>query len=410
MTPKDEWHRGWPIVLGAAAGNATGLGLLFYVASLFVAPLVAEFGWTRGQIAGATALSGFGAFAAPLVGYLIDRLGVRPVTATCTVIIAACYVGLATMPDDFTLFTAYVTVIGIAGIGTIGFAYTRPVAAWFTAHRGFALGVAASGVSITALIVPPLLQWLIADFGWRAGYLALAAAAMLIGLPLSLLLLRDRPPEVDAKLPASPQKAPPRRDRWTMIKGVAAVPSFWLLALAIFCINAAGSGALSQLVPLLTERGLTAALAALGISAYAIGLLVGRLGCGWLLDQGRPSFVAFIFTAIPALGVALLFAPAIGVVLALSACFLIGLQQGSELDIMAYLVARIFGITAYATIYGVIYVAGILGTAVGTAAFGYVFDRDRNYDLALLVAASSFLAGAIALLLTARDVRRSQLD
>jgi predicted MFS family arabinose efflux permease len=407
MTPAAEWRRGWPIVLGAAAGSATGLGLLFYVASLFVGPLTHEFGWTRGQIAGATALSGIGAFAAPVVGYLIDRFGVRVVTAICTLVISGCYVGLARMQNDLAMFTVYVTLIGVVGIGTIGFAYTRPIAAWFMAHRGFALGVSASGVSITALVAPPLLQWLITEHGWRAGYMALAMVALLVGLPLSLLLLRDRPPADEDGQPSEMDQAQPGVTRSQAIRDTIRVRSFWLLAVAIFCVNAAGSGALSQISPLLTDRGFSAARAALGVSAYAGGLLFGRLACGWLLDRGVPWRVAFAFTSIPALGIIILMFPGIGFVLALASCFLIGLQQGSELDVMAYLVAKIFGIRTYATIYGVIYVAGILGTAVGTYVFGHLFDLYHSYSVALIAAAISFLIGATAFLLTGADVKSS---
>jgi MFS family permease len=409
LTPAEEWRRGWTIVLGAAAGGATGSALFFYVSSFFVTPLVLEFGWTRGQIASAIALTGLGGFAAPLIGYLIDRFGVRLVTATCTSVIASCYVGLALMPKSYALFVFYFLIIGVAGIGTIGFAYSRPIATWFTTHRGFALGVASSGVAISAAFAPPLLQWIIGDFGWRWGYGFLAMAAVGIGLPLSLLLLRDSPPEDETNCEPSKRVILSRSEKWLAVRAISRVRSFWLLAIAIFSINVAGSGALSQLVPLLTDRGLSAALASFGVSAYASGLMIGRVCCGWLLDQGRPWLVAFAFTAIPAFGIAIMLFPVLSFSVAIFACFLIGLQQGSEFDVMAYLVAQIFGITSFATIYGAIYVSGLLGVTAGMTMFGVLYDLNGNYDIALTVACGCFLIGATSFLMTADDVRKSRL-
>ena len=392
-----EWRTGWTVVLGAGIGSATGLGLLFYVSSLFVLPLSEAFGWSRGQIGAATGLSGIGAFAAPLIGWLVDRFGLRPVVTVCTLVASGCYAGLATMQGDYWVYVALAMGLGLFGLGTVGFVYTGLVAAWFDKSRGLALGVAASGVSFTAILAPPLMQMVIDDFGWRAGYWALAGMAALVGLPLVLLLLRPRggPAEPALEVERAHGAAPS-----VHIGEALRSPVFWLLAVALFCINTAGTGALSQLSPLLREKGLSPEVAAYGITVYAVGLMIGRLGCGLLLDHVPVSRVAFVFTVLPALGALVLLQPDLLVFVALGAALIVGLQQGSELDIMAYSVSRTFGLLKYTSIFGFTFVAGIIGNTFGAYAFGTLFDMTSSYDLALIVSAALFVFGAFCFLMT----------
>jgi len=55
---RDEWRNGWRAVLGSSMGLGTGYGLYAVVASVFVKPMAAEFGWTRAELAGGHLVSG----------------------------------------------------------------------------------------------------------------------------------------------------------------------------------------------------------------------------------------------------------------------------------------------------------------------------------------------------------------
>ena len=405
-----EWQRGWTVVLGAAIGNATGLGLLFYVSSLFILPVSSEFGWSRAELAAPAALSGFGAFAAPAFGWLADRVGVRPIAAFCSLTLAGCYLGLANLTRDYALFSFYVITIGVVGLGTVGFIYSRPVAAWFKRSRGLALGLAASGASITAVVAPPFLQALIDSHGWRTGYLALAFATACIGLPIVLALMLDRPGSTTTERQGGGIQ--PSLYRRAIVQA-ARHRAFWLLAVGLFTLNVAGSGALSQLVPLLKDRGLTVQMAALGVTCYAIGLVIGRLGCGLLMDLFSPRLATLIFTGVPVLGTIFLLTPAPGLALALIAATMLGLQQGSEFDVIAYVVAHRFGIEAYAAIYGLIYVSGVIGTAIGAFGAGKIFDLTGGYTVALITSAVAFSIGCLTLAIASpaeRSHERSSPD
>lgn len=397
MTSPGEWRRGWPVVLGAALGGGTGGALFFYISSLFISGLSSEFGWTRGQISTVYAIAGLGALAAPLIGHLVDRIGFKPVAVSATLGLITLYVTFAFFNGPLWLFIAISAFYGLFAVGTGSLVYTRPVAGWFDANRGLALGLATMGVSVFAIVAPPVVSSIIEANGWRAGYLAMAAMAACIGLPALIFLVRSRP----APHP-HPRSAPA-----TVVEGLgpaaaARTAPFWLLALGLAAINAAGTGALSQLAPLFQEKGLSLTAAAFALSFYAGGLIIGRLGCGFLLDRFPAARVAAAFTCAPALGCALVFAVPLAPWIAFPAAMLIGMQQGAETDVMAWFVSRLFGLRAYGATFGAILFVGYCGTIAGILLFGRIHDWTGTYDLAVIGAGGAFLFGALCFLMIGR--------
>lgn len=397
MTP--EWKRGWPIVAGVAAVIGTGGALWGYVSSLFIPGITQEFGWTRGDLALISSFAAIGGISAPFLGWAADRYGARPVAMLGTLALAAMYVALTLAQSQMQFQLA---AIGIGAFITASGALVvaRPILQWFDRSRGFALGLATLGASIAGIGVPVLIQMLIADYGWRAGYLALAASAVFLCVPVIYFFIRERPGAIhhadDLGLSDLPEGAPelPRKT-WDQ---VLRTPTFWLLAVALFGMNIAGSGLLSQMAVLLQDKGISPALAAAGISIFAASVIVGRIGCGYLLDRFPPEAVACAFTIVPAIGCAALITGNIGFGLAAIAVALAGLQQGSETDVIAYFISRVYGIANFSMVFGMVVVIGILGTVLGSVMFGLIHDRTGDYDLALLISVGCFLIAAGCLL------------
>lgn len=385
-----EWRRGWAVVAASAVGVGTGAGLYQYMSSLFVGPLEATFGWDRGEIGTAAALGLLGALAAPLVGRITDRHGVRRVATVCILILAATHVALSMMTGAIWQFMAGIAVIGVVAPGCTGLVYSRAVNGWFDRGRGLALGITASGLSIATLALSPLVAAVIAELGVRGGYLALAAIAALIGLPVVLLGVREPPPRIE---PHPPLAVPAEG-----LREALRTPAFWLLAAIMFLVNAPAAGVLTQLVPLLTGKGLTAPAAATYLALFAASVLAGRIGIGWLFDRSSARHVAAAVTLAGAGGCLLLQAP-VPVAFAGAGIVLVGLLQGAETDVLGYFVARLFGRTAYGAIYGVLFTISLLGTAAGIVGFGRLFTLTGGYDVALGVAAGLLaVAGGLYLL------------
>jgi predicted MFS family arabinose efflux permease len=390
-----EWHSGWPVVASSAIGIGTGAALYQYVSSLFIAPLQAEFGWSRGEISllGATAL--VGAFTAPLIGRLADRFGVRLVAITATIVIAAAFAGLAVQDGSIPFALAFMILFGLAVPGTTGIVYSRAVSGWFSAGRGLALGVMSAGISVAALIATPIVAAVIAEHGYRGGYLTLAAAALLVGLPAILLGLREPVRVTVEPVHAAPGDSPAPLFRTTR---------FWLLVAIMFLVNVPSTGILTQLAPLLTGKGFSDGAAAALMSLYALSVLGGRIGIGWLFDRLPAPRVAFGVMFVAALGCTT-FHSATPMGFVYAGVITVGLMQGAETDVLAYFVGRMFPLKHFSAVYGGVVTASLLGTATGIIGFGALYDATQSYDLPLMIAATMLMLVAGLYLATARPMR-----
>jgi MFS family permease len=400
--PSEEWRRGWRIVAGASVGLGTGVSLYVLLMSLFVTHITKAFGWSRGDmgIAGMVAFLS-GALTMPVVGRLVDKLGFRRIVLVCVPGLALVYLLIALQPGYYPFHLVLAVFGGLFGGGTAAITYTRPVIAAFERQRGLALGVATAGTSITAMIVPPVLAAVIAAYSWRSGLYALAALTALIGLPLALALIGGAREGTALVQDVSEEGRwrdydPAARHQATLAEA-ARGSQFWLLAGALVAVNIPGSGVVSQLAPLIGDKGLPDQAVALVMSIYSAGLLAGRLVTGFSLDRLPAPAVAAVMTFIPAAGIVVLlnsssFAPAA------LAVAMIGLQQGSEIDLIAYFVSRRFGRKHYGAIYGAVAMAGALSTAFALVFFGKVHDATGSYDVALTVGAVAFCLGAMAFL------------
>ncbi len=381
-----EWTEGWRIVLACALASGTGIVLLFFSFSLFVLPMAKELGVTRGTIGSIQSLVISGALGAPVIGWLADRYGFRPVFTVCTVLVAAIELIMVQFVTTLTGLGIGIFLLGFVGMGTTALTTTRPVNAHFHLHRGKALGLVAAGVSITTILAPPPLQAVMEVYGWRGGIAALAALSMLVGIPVAQFLLPDRVAGPVVRVPDAASKTKP---------GFLKERHFWLLAIAGAFIGAATSGFVSQLSPMIQTEGLDVATGALALSAFALGQLTGRLGGGLLLDRFDPRLVAVTLILAPGSGFVLLLLTDQMPLAALLAAAMIGLVQGAELDINAYFVARRFGLAHYGSIYGALLGLGWIGNAAGIIGVGLLHDRFGSYDLAQMLALGGLAIGAV---------------
>lgn len=380
-------------MLGSVVAIGTALPVWNYLSSLFVVPMTTEFGWSRGAMASASASAFFGSLAAPVVGKIADLFGARRVLTVGLIGYAAMIAALALQPGSLSAYTVIIMFHTMIGIGCGGAVFSRAVAGWFEYSRGLALGMTMTGVPIAAALITPALQWIIAAHGWRAGLFMLSGLAALVGAPMVLALIRERPAVDPAGEPVAIAGATGKD--WSQI---VRSPGFWLLALALLPINAAGVGILSAMVPILTDGGLTTPVAARLVSAFAIAVIVSRLGAGWLVDRFPAHIVAAAVAATPAIGCAMLLDFGGQLWRAALALAFIGVQQGAEIDLVGYLVARLFGMKNYASAYGVCVVFLGLSGAFGAAWFGRTFDAHHSYRMALGLAIPCYLAGGGMLL------------
>lgn len=389
-----EWRAGWRAVLGTGIGVATGLSLFAYLTSVFIRHYTAEFGWTRGEIAGSAIGTLAGGLLAPLVGRLADVYGPRRIILASISGFALVCVGMATQTGDIRLYYLLYFLLVLTGVGTGSLAWARSVGHAFVAGRGLALSIALAFVTVTAAVMPQVMEAVMAAHGWRAGWLVLGALCFGAGL-LGLLILPPQP---------KPDPVAARRSMAPVVRS----PAYWLAVGGMFLINVPSGGLMNQMAALVGDRGFSGPQVAQVMGAFAIAVLVGRVVSGWCLDQFPPRWVAFVSMVIPAAGCILLTGTGAGLIAqaVLVGIVLAGLSQGAEGDVGPYVLARRFGMLAFGTMVGSLSAATTAGTAVGAILFGQTHDRTGSYDLALWIGAGAFLAGALCYLAIASDSPR----
>ena len=279
------------MVLACHVGVLVGFATVFiYSFSLMVKPLQQEFGWNRQQISEAFSLAAISvAFCSPFMGKLFDRFEPRKIIALFMACFGAGVASLAWLTPHLVQFYITAVFIGVAGSGTYQLGYARVVAGWFEQRLGMALSIVVAGSGVGSFFVPPLVQHLIASYGWRHTYLILAALPLLIGVPLTLRFARSSPTRLSHGQEKKAGNIHASGATWR--EGLAS-RSFWLLVLGVCCISLSENGALAHLAPMLNDRGIKPAAAALIISILGASSLGGRLLLGWLLDYLEGSHIA----------------------------------------------------------------------------------------------------------------------
>ena len=138
------------------------------------------------------------------------------------------------------------------------------------------------------------------------------------------------------------------------------------------------------------------------VSLIGLSVIAGRVVGGWLIDRFWAPGIAFFMLSAPALACWMFAHGDLTYATAAGSIILIGFAAGVEYDLMAFLVARYFGLKSYGAIYGSLYGFFALGAGIGPVVFGRAFDATGNYDGPLMLSASLLVAGAVLLLLLGR--------
>ena len=384
----------WFAVVGGVSMNLA-LGSL-YAWSVFVAPLEAEFGWTRTQTSWVftIAIVTF-ALSFVLAGRIQDRRGPR----ICAVI-GATLVGLGFILASFTssLLFLYVAFGFVVGAGN-GFGYATPIpvgSKWFPDKRGLVVGLMVAGYGGGSAIFGPVATALISEYGWRPTFRIMGVVLFSMCM-LGTLLLKN-PPSGYRPAGWSPAAAPTERTlRDIPTLQMLRMPTFYFLWVA-FCLGTtAGLMTISQLVPFAQSAGMGSAAAAFAITIGALGSTSGRIVSGWLSDVvGRLTTLRIMIlisaVAMPALFVwreqAILFYIFVAVIYW---CF------GTQLSVFATTSADFFGTRYLGLNYGLLFtaygVAGLLGPIIA----GRVFDAFDDYQVAFFIAAGLSIVALISI-------------
>lgn len=381
----------WWTVVAGALGSAVGAGIfMVYAFGILGKALTGDYGWDRSVVqycfTSFLVATGFGTV---LLGQLIHRYSVRRPAMAYIALFACAIAIVATLPPSQALFYTAFAIIGIGGAAATAMPYAVSVSAWFDHNRGLALGLVNAGAGLGAVLAPLYANFLVGEYGWRAGFLGIAAVCGLVALLGLGFLVRDPPAERGpARVTDDPGRpwfrAPYFRSR-----------NFWIIATCILAISVAMFGVMGLMVPLLTDRDVSGSTIAAVLSAAGFSSWLGRVIVGYAMDKVFAPYVAASCFALALIGVALIALADSPAPIMIGAA-LVGFTFGAEGDLVTFLTSRYFSMDHYSKVLGAVWVTWAWGGGMGTYLVGVTYSATQSYEIALTVFGGVLVAASVA--------------
>ncbi len=355
--------------------------------NVFLKFLLDDFKWDRGPTAAALSLSLLAmGLLSPLAGSLADRYGARHLVSMGGVLMGVAFLLLSRIEEMWQLYALYLA-LGVS-LSAILMPVVGAVSRRFQHRRGLALGVGVSGFSLGMAIVPLSVARVISAVGWRDTYVLLGLSVGVVVLALAQLM--------------GGQPVAGRRNLGPglSLRQAVGTGTFWKGLLAIGLSLAGVHIVVAHLVTYATDLGLTATRGTLLVSLTGLAGFVDMLVMGGLSDRFGSRLPWVLSATISVLALVLLMSLK-GSAIVYLFVVLYGFAWGGYAVLMRAMVAEFFGLRSVAAVAGGLQLGANVLAATGPAVGGFVFDHTGSYDLAFLIAAFLFIAGA-ALMLRAR--------
>ena len=384
---------GWRMVGLVSAIRIIGGGLHQFGFTVFFLPISQDLGLSRAATSLAFSLSrAEGAIEAPLVGYLIDRYGPRPILVTAVFLAGIGYILLSWVNSYASFMIVYLGVICLAFVA--GFIHSPMVVAnsWFIRQRARAMTVVGAAVPVGGALITPLLAIGVTSMGWRWAAFASGCIFLLVCLPLSfqlkgspesmgLLPDGDVPPAPGAMSAAEITNKNANADltsREAMKTWV-----FWVLVVSMTARVTCYSAATVHFVPLMVWKGLSEGAAAALLGAFAFANLVAHFVLGWIADRVNKPKLLVACHFLPALSVAPLLSDSGHWQLWFFTIVFILLD--ASFPIVWATVGDFFGRRHFATVRGSMSFFYMWGSFAGPVLAGAIYDRTQSYMIVLWI-------------------------
>ncbi|RPI26788.1 MAG: MFS transporter [Acidobacteria bacterium] len=404
---------GWRVAAASFANLFVIVGIVYYSFPVFYAPLIEEFGWNRAQVTAGFAYSIviIGPLFGITAGFLIDRFGPRRIVLVGLVFAGMAFLGYGWMHSLWVYYLFYF-------LQTAGYVVAGPIpnqvliSNWFNRFRGRAMGAAYVGIGVGGAAAPLIAQFLIQHVGWRWAMRAIAGSVLLVLIPITFKLVRNRPSDLGL-LPdgepvgETPTRRPAALEGFHSLGDVLRTPAFWLIALGSFMSIGAIGGVIQHLVLFLRDSGFSADRAAGVASVLLVSSIVGRVIMGWAADRFPKKYVMIAACLFVACAVPILYSSNLGSMAYVFAA-IFGFGMGADYMLIPLITAQCFGLRSLGRIMGVIITTDSMGQAFAPVVVGHIFDVTKSYDWAFLLLTAMGLAGALAIAFI-KDPRRPEI-
>lgn len=411
-------YYGWIMVGMVSAMRVIGGGLHGYGFTVFFLPVSQDLGLSRAQTSLAFSLArAEGAIEAPIIGYVVDRFGPRPLMVAAALLAGVGYIALSWVDSYFGFLVVYLGLICLAY--SAGFIQTPMVVAnnWFIRKRARAMTVVGSAVTVGGMLITPVLAAVVLKWGWRWGAFLAGCVFLVICIPLSLQIKRS--PESVGLQPdgAGVADAPSAAKSSALgsapdVSAMAALKTlaFWCLALSMLARVGTQSTMMVHFIPIMVWKGITQEHAALLLSIFAALNLITHFVLGWIADRMNKPQLLSLWMLLPIIGIVILRIGDAPWSLWLFTIFFSTLDAAFPVTWATS--GDFFGRKYFATIRGNMTFIYMWGSAVGPVIAGYLYDQTQSYGAILwaIVATLSVSVLLTALLIKPWRVKVAALD
>lgn len=374
----------------ALAVTYSGRALL----SVTMTPWEQEQAWSREFISGVGAISLIVmAAVAPISGHILDRLGPRVVLSGGMLMLAAGMAITSVVAAPWQLAIGYGVFSGVGfGIGTVS-AVATVVLLSVRRRGGLAVGIGTSGATAGQVVLIPLLAAIVADFGWRTGYITVAAAALALGVVGWMMTGRAKRRSLQLERPKDGAVAP-LASLGEFARSRIFHALFWSFTVCGFTTTGVIE---THLIPYAAFCGIPPVPSATIYGLLSGVNLLGMALAGYLSDKlHRPLFLGSLYVA-RALTFLMLIVIGGDFELMLVFAVLFGLVDYATVPVTTSIARTHFGIGRLGLVMGLMTTGHSIGGALGAYLGGAVFDAFGTYVWVWLSAlALAILGGALA--------------
>ena len=400
--PRTKRYYGWTIITTLAITETISWGIIYYAFSVFLKPMEAETGWSRAELTGAYSVGllvmGFMAFP---VGSWVDKHGARALM-TIGSILASLLMVVWSRVTDLTTFYILWLALGVCASLVLYDTAFAVVAKWFVAKRTSALAIITFAAGLASTIFVPLSDFLLNLVGWRDAVLILGIILAVTTILPHALILRRSPddlgylPDGGIKLPT--MEAPIQRGN--TLSEALQNRFFWILILT-FCLSYLSSSAIRvHFIPILTDSGIDASVAAIASGSIGIMQVIGRLFFAPLEMRTSSYIMVGVVFAMQFVSLIILGMSGLSVWLIIPFILFFGMSFGANTLARPSIIADTFGSAHYGRISSVMVFFLTLAGTIAPVGAGWLYDRFGNYDLVLVISVILALSAVAIILLS----------
>jgi len=430
-------HPAWTVAavaflaLVGAAGFRAAPGVL-------MVPLQNEFGWSTTVLSAAVSINLvlFG-LTAPFAAALMERFGIRAVTAVALMLIGAGSALTVLVTQSWQILLTWGLLIGL-GTGSMALVFAATIAnTWFAKSRGLVIGILTAGSAAGQLVFLPFIAALAQDPGWRQASLLIGAGALAV-VPLVLMFLKNSPADVGVLPYGATPPAPgpdagtessgpeptrtaagqevqePRRNAAVralqVLKRASKVRTFWALVAGFAICGATTNGLIgTHFIPSAHDHGMPETTAAGLLAVVGLFDIIGTIASGWLTDRFNPRILLAVYYQFRGIGLLVLPLLLSATVQPSMIVFVViyGLDWVATVPPTAAICRQVFGADG-SVVFGWVFAAHQLGAAAAALAAGAVRDATGQYTYAWFAAAAMCTIAAVISATIRKDARKPE--